>query len=104
MDSGNISGHQHHTDSQCHEQQSCTHYRIYIADDLVDSTVLGELFKSCVDIVKELCVALLDSNSVVLYRILSLKDLTQEEKAELAKMCGFEVKNGRIITKNVLTA
>lgn len=36
--------------------------------------------------------------------ILNLKNVTQEEKAELAKICGFEVKNGRIVAKTSLSA
>lgn len=33
--------------------------------------------------------------------ILSLKGKTKEEKAEIAELCGFEVVNGRIVTKNL---
>ena len=34
--------------------------------------------------------------------ILNLKNVSKENKAELAKMCGFEVKNGKIIQKSVV--
>lgn len=33
--------------------------------------------------------------------ILSLKGKSQAQKAELAELCGFEVKNGKILTKNL---
>jgi hypothetical protein len=33
--------------------------------------------------------------------ILKLKSATQTEKSELAEMCGFEVKNGRVVTKSL---
>ena len=36
--------------------------------------------------------------------ILNLKGATQTEKTELAEMCGFEVKNGRVVTKSVFSA
>ena len=35
--------------------------------------------------------------------ILNLKGATQTEKTELAEMCGFEVKNGRVVTKSVFS-
>ncbi len=35
--------------------------------------------------------------------ILNLKGTTQAEKTELAEMCGFEVKNGRVVVKTPLT-
>lgn len=35
--------------------------------------------------------------------ILNLKGATQTEKTELAEMCGFEVKNGRVVTKTAFT-
>ena len=35
--------------------------------------------------------------------ILNLKSATQTEKTELAEMCGFEVKNGRVVTKSVFS-
>jgi hypothetical protein len=36
--------------------------------------------------------------------ILSITYMTQTEKAALAEMCGFEVKNGRIVAKSALSA
>jgi len=33
--------------------------------------------------------------------IMNLKGVTKDEKAKLAEMCGFEVKNGRIVTKSL---
>ncbi|MCM1455559.1 MAG: hypothetical protein NC037_03420, partial [Bacteroides sp.] len=41
---------------------------------------------------------------MVLSSILSLKSATQAEKSKLAELCGFEVKNGRIVTKSLSTA
>ena len=35
--------------------------------------------------------------------IINLKGATQTEKTELAEMCGFEVKNGRVVTKSVFS-
>lgn len=35
--------------------------------------------------------------------ILNLKGATQTDKTELAEMCGFEVKNGRVVTKSVFS-
>jgi hypothetical protein len=38
----------------------------------------------------------------VLRYILSLKGATQAEKTMIAEMCGFEVKNGRVVIKSLL--
>ena len=35
--------------------------------------------------------------------ILNLKGATQAEKTEIAEMCGFEVKNGRVVTKTAFS-
>lgn len=41
---------------------------------------------------------------MVISYILSLNKATQAEKAQLAQMCGVEVKNGRIVTKSLYAA